>query len=194
MRVLVGCEFSGRVRDEFLKLGHDAWSCDIMPTRSPGPHRQCDVKNILGEGWDLMICHPPCTYLTVAGSRFFKRIDWRLKQLGAIELVKALLGADIPRICLENPVGILPRHIGPATQIINPYQFGDPDSKRTCLWLRGLPELRPTDVVQPIGQRKCHNPRWVYTKRSYRSPILKQERSITFRGIARAMADQWGVE
>ncbi len=147
MRVLVACEYSGRVRDAFLALGHDAMSCDLLPTESPGPHYQGDVFDIIGNGWDLMIAHPPCTHLAVSGARHFeaKRADGR--QQAALDFVRALLNAPIPRIALENPVSIISSAIRKPDQIIQPWQFGHGETKATCLWLKGLPLLTPTNIV-----------------------------------------------
>jgi len=183
MRVLVACEFSGIVRDAFLRRGHDAVSCDLRPTESDGPHIQKDVRRVLGDGWDLMIAHPPCTYLAVSGARWFK--ERKQQQEEALDFVRKLLGAPIHRIALENPVSVISTRIAPPDQIIQPFQFGHIDYKRTCLWLKNLPFLRPTRIV-PKGdrQRAVHNA----PQTKDRSKI----RSVTYTGIAEAMADQWG--
>lgn len=181
MKILVACEFSGTVRDAFAVCGHDAWSCDILPTDVPGQHYQCDVREILSEGWDLMIAHPPCTHLAVSGARWFKN---KVKeQAEALEFVKLLLAAPIPRIALENPVSIISSHVRKPDQIIQPWQFGHGETKATCLWLKGLSKLRPTDIVDGRENRIHKMPpsenRW-------------RERSKTYPGIAAAMAEQWG--
>lgn len=182
MRVLIACEFSGIVRDEFIKLGHDAWSCDLLPTESDGPHILDDVKHHLNKNWDLMICHPPCTHLAVSGARWFKN---KIKeQKDALDFVKVLLDAQIEKIALENPVSIISTHIRKPDQIIQPWQFGHGETKTTCLWLKNLPKLIPTDIVEG-RENKIHkmppsNDRW-------------KKRSITYKGIAIAMAEQWGA-
>ncbi len=181
MRVLVACEYSGIVRNAFKARGHDAWSCDLLPTESPGQHIQGNVVDILGQGWDLMIAHPPCTHLAVSGARWFylkKR-----EQEEALEFVRTLLDAPIPKICLENPVSIISTKIRPSTQIIQPWQFGHGEIKATCLWLKGLPKLQPTDVVKGREQRV-----WKMGP----SPERAKLRSKTYAGVASAMADQWG--
>lgn len=155
MKVLIACEYSGTVRDSFLSLGHDATSCDILPTESPGPHYQGDVRDILGDGWDLMVAHPPCTYLSVSGMHWTTRglRDPRLTE-DALDFVRVLLSAPVPMIALENPVSIISTRIRKPDQSINPWQFGHPESKRTCLWLVGLPLLVPTNVLPlPPGGR-----------------------------------------
>lgn len=184
MRVLVACEFSGIVRDAFASLGHDAWSCDILPTEKSGNHMQCDVLEVLNNNWDLMIAHPPCTYLANSGERWMKgNKERQQKRIEAIDFVKKLLGANIPRIALENPIGHLSTAIGKPSQIIQPYQFGHGETKATCLWLNGLPLLEPTNVVSGRLPKIHHMPpsqdRW-------------KNRSRTYPGIALAMAEQWG--
>lgn len=183
VRVLVACEFSGTVRDAFARLGHDAWSCDILPTDEPGQHIEGDALDVLGDGWDLMVAHPPCTHLAVSGARWFpqKRADGR--QQAALAFVRALLDAPIPRIALENPVSVISSHIRKPDQTIQPWQFGHGEVKRTCLWLKNLPALRPTNVV--AGREA----------RVHRLPPTEDRwklRSVTYRGIADAMAEQWG--
>jgi hypothetical protein len=181
MKILVACEYSGTVRDAFLKLGHNAWSCDLLPTESPGPHIQGDVLNILDDGWDLMIAHPPCTHLAVSGARWFK--DKKVEQAEALEFVSKLLNAPIPRIALENPISIISSKIRKPNQIIQPWQFGHGETKATCLWLKNLPLLKPTKIVEG-REPKVHmmppsEDRW-------------KLRSLTYKGIAKAMAQQWG--
>ena len=181
MKILIACEYSGTVREAFSKLGHDAWSCDILETEIPGNHLQCDVREILGDGWDMMIAHPPCTHLAVSGARWFK--DKKVEQAEALEFVRLLLNAPIERIALENPISIISSHIRKPDQIIQPWQFGHGETKATCLWLKNLPKLRPTNIVEGREQRIWKMPpgenRW-------------KERSRTFEGIAQAMANQWG--
>lgn len=182
-RVLVACEYSGRVRDAFIAAGHHAVSCDLLPSESPGPHVVGDVLPLLDQGWDLVIAHPPCTDLAVSGARHFaaKRADGR--QASALEFVRALLGCPAPRLALENPVSIISSVIRKPDQIVQPWQFGHGETKATCLWLRGLPPLVPTDVVDgrsPV----CH--------RMPPSADRWKKRSRTYPGIALAMATQWG--
>jgi site-specific DNA-cytosine methylase len=181
MRVLVACEFSGIVRDAFAERGHDAWTCDLINTEVPGPHYLCDVRLILDRDWDLMIAHPPCTYLAVSGARWWK--DRRKQQTEAIEFVSALAAAPIPRIAIENPIGALSTAWRKPDQIIQPWQFGHGEVKATCLWLKGLPKLTPTNIVEGRHARVHREPpsvdRW-------------KNRSRTLQGIADAMAEQWG--
>lgn len=181
MRVLVACEFSGRVRDAFLALGHDAVSCDLLPTEVAGPHIIGDVRQVLELGWDLMIAHPPCTYLCSSGARWWP--GHLVSQGEAIEFVRYLMAAPIPRIAVENPIGRLSTAIRKPDQIIQPWQFGVGEVKATCLWLKGLPKLQATDIVSgrvPSVHFAAPGPeRWRY-------------RSRTYMGIALAMADQWG--
>ena len=184
MKVLIACEYSGAVRDAFLAKGHEAMSCDLLPTDAHGPHYQGDVRDVLDYGWDLMIAHPPCTHLSVSGARHFeaKRMDGR--QQSGVSFVRMLARADIPRIAIENPVSVLSSLWRKPDQIIQPWQFGHGETKATCLWLKGLPPLRPTNVVE--GREA----------RIHRMPPSKdrwKERSATYAGIAQAMADQWGA-
>jgi hypothetical protein len=181
MRVLVACEFSGVVRDAFIARGHEAMSCDLLPTERPGPHYQGDVRDVLGGGWDLMVAHPPCTHLAVSGARWFK--DKLPEQAEALEFVRSLLDAPVHRIALENPVSVISSRIRKPDQIIQPWQFGHGVVKTTCLWLRNLPVLRPTDVVDG---------RHPEVHRMPPSPTRWKDRSRTYQGIAEAMADQWG--
>jgi len=180
MRVLVACEFSGTVRDAFRRRGHEAVSCDLLDGEVAGPHVQGDVLDIIGHGWDLMIAHPPCTHLAVSGARWFK--DKRAEQLDALLFVQALLDAPIPMIALENPISIISSRIRKPDQIIQPYMFGHGETKATCLWLKGLPKLVPTNIVEGREQRVHRMPP---------GPDRWKERSRTFAGIAEAMADQW---
>lgn len=180
MKVLIACEFSGTVRDAFISKGHDAVSCDLLPTESDGPHIQGDVLEVLGEGWDLMIAHPPCTHLAVSGARWFKYKQ--AEQAEALDFVRALLDSRIEKIALENPVSIISSRIRKPDQTIQPWQFGHGETKRTCLWLKGLPLLQPTQIVDGREPRIHKLPpskdRW-------------KERSKTYPGIASAMAEQW---
>ena len=192
MRVLVACEFSGTVRNAFAKRGHTVVSCDLLPTESDcvgdSSHYQGDIRVLLDRGgWDLMVAHPPCTHLAVSGARWFK--DKQVEQAEALDFVRLLLDADIPRIALENPVSIISSKIRKPDQIIQPWMFGHDASKKTCLWLKNLPLLQPTDVIEkdlyanqtPSGQNKLgpSEDRW-------------KLRSVTYTGIAEAMAEQWG--
>ena len=181
MKVLVACEYSGRVRDAFISRGHDAMSCDLLPTDAPGPHYQGDVFDVIDDGWDLMIAHPPCTHLAVSGARWFK--DKQQKQANALLFVRRLLNSSIPKIALENPVSVISSHIRKPDQIIQPWQYGHGETKATCLWLKNLPKLTPTNIVDGREARVHKMPpsadRW-------------KLRSTTFQGIADAMASQWG--
>lgn len=191
MRVLVACEFSGRVRDAFLANGHDAWSCDIFPTEStPERHIVADVREVLVHHWDLLIAFPPCTYLAGSGARWWK--NKQKQQLAAIEFVKFLWNSKT-RVCIENPVGILSNAWRKPTQIIQPWQFGHPESKRTCLWLKGLPKLVPTDNIWRPGPWNNQGGYLGSTSQtSYGGKDRQRVRSLTYSGIAKAMADQWG--
>ena len=184
MRVLVACEFSGVVREAFRRRGHDAWSCDLLPAEDASPyHIQGDVLTVLNEGWDLMIAHPPCTHLAVSGARWFK--DKQTEQADALAFVRALLNAPIQRIALENPVSIISSRIRKPDQIVQPWMFGHGETKATCLWLKNLPRLTPTQVVSGREGRVWREPP---------GPDRWKRRSMTFQGLADAMADQWGVE
>ena len=189
--MLVGCEFSGVVRRAFRELGHDAWSCDILPASDDSPHHlHRDVRDVLSDGWDVAVFHPPCTHLAVSGARYFA--SKVREQAEALDFVRRLLDAPIPRIALENPVSVISSRIRKPDQIVQPWQFGHPESKTTCLWLKGLPPLRHTDVLPepscgywsnqtPSGQNKLGP-----------SPQRAALRATTYAGIAAAMADQWG--
>lgn len=190
MRVLVACEYSARVRDSFRALGHDAWSVDILPTEGdPEFHIIGDALKVLPLGWDMLIAFPPCTHLSKAGAQLWKKKQASGVQQEAIGFARTLWEADIPRICLENPIGILSRSIRKPDQIVHPYMFGEPYMKATCLWLKGLPPLLPDGEVVPDAY-------WVDSsnpgplRRGTRDP---RERSRTFLGIAAAMATQWGL-
>ena len=203
MKILVACEYSGIVRDAFAKQGHDAWSCDILPTESEGNHIQDDILNHLDKNWDMMIAHPPCTYLSNAGNRWFdeekygeqarERKELRLKSM---EFVKKLYDNNIPRICIENPVGFLNSNWKKPDQIVHPYHFGDTESKRTCLWLKNLQLLEHTNVVKPkiYGYHKGgkHKGKPIYFHEyQLRTKNRAKIRSKFWKGIAQAMADQW---
>lgn len=180
MKVLVACEYSGTVRNAFASKGCDAWSCDLLPTESAGNHYQCDVLDVLSFGWDLMIAHPPCTHLAVSGARWFK--DKKQEQEQALEFVRVLLNAPVKKIALENPISIISSRIRRPDQVIQPWQFGHGETKATCLWLKNLPKLTPTNIVEGRDARIHKMPpsadRW-------------KKRSKTYEGIAQAMADQW---
>jgi site-specific DNA-cytosine methylase len=189
-RVLVACEYSGTVRDAFISLGHEAMSCDILPTEYPGPHYRGDVFDVLNYPWDLMIAHPPCTHLAVSGSKYFqdKRMDGR--QQFAVSFFMRLARADIKHIAIENPVCIMSSAWRKPDQIVQPWQFGHPESKATCLWLKNLPALEPTNVLQKRD-------RWENQTQSGQNRLPPSEdrwkiRSRTYSGIALAMAEQWG--
>lgn len=180
MRILVACEFSGTVRDAFAALGHDAWSCDLLPSETSGNHIQGDVLSVITQGWDLMIAHPPCTHLAVSGARWMEKKGQLV--FDALDFVRALMAAPIDRICIENPVSIISSRIRKPDQIIQPWQFGHGETKATCLWLKGLPSLKPANIVEGRENRIHRMPpsadRW-------------KERSRTYKGIAQAMANQW---
>jgi len=188
MKVLIACEYSGRVRDAFIKLGHKAISCDLLPTDSPGPHYQGDVFDIIDNDFDLMIAHPPCTYLCNSGVRWLTGNTERKKQMAAGAcFFRELLECDIPKICIENPimhkyaVEIIGRR---QDQIIQPWQFGHGETKATCLWLKGLPHLKPSKIVEGRKQRVHQLPP---------SKERSKLRSLTYQGIANAIAKQWSV-
>lgn len=191
MRVLVACEYSGTVRDAFKERGHDAWSCDLLPTDSPGQHIQCDVLEVLNDEWDLVIAHPPCTHLAVSGARWFK--DKQKEQGEALEFFRKILEAPVNKICVENPVSIVSSRIRKPDQTIQPWMFGHEVSKKTCLWLKNLPLLTPTNIVGKgefvtfsSGKKM---PSWYNLSPGEDRWKI---RSKTFEGIAKAMAEQWG--
>ena len=219
MRVLIACEYSGTVRDAFIRAGHDAMSCDLLPTEKPGPHYQGDVMRVINDGWDLMIAHPPCTYLSVSGMHWTTRglRDSKLTD-DALAFVRLLMDAPIPRIAIENPVSVISSKVRKPDQIISPYQYGHDASKKTCLWLKNLPLLRPTHFIQPrwvccnmplsdgVGKYRCANcngdkkarPRWRNQTASGQNKLPPSAdrwkiRSATYPGIADAMAHQWGL-
>jgi len=192
LKILVSCEFSGTVRDAFIAKGHDAMSCDLLPTESEGPHYQGDVRDILDGGWDLMIAHPPCDHLAVSGAAWFKQKQEDGRQQQGIDFFMLMVNAPIPKKCIENPVGIMSSRYRKPDQIVNPWQFGDSISKKTCLWLFNLPPLVPTDIVEPSkyitspsGKRY---PEWNWNTGGGSG----KKRSMFFEGMAKAMADQWG--
>lgn len=232
MKVLIACEFSGIVRDAFAARGHDAWSCDLLPSERPGNHIQGDARNVLDKGWDLMVCHPPCTYLTCSAEWAYADGPYHMKlkpatlvgaarraaRAEAVEFCRLLLGAPVPRIALENPRGHLSSAIRKPDQTIQPHQFGEDASKATCLWLANLPPLAPTRHVEPrwvccgrtlpdgVGRFGCPNclgerralPRWANQTDSNQNNLPQTDdrwalRSLTYQGIADAMADQWGT-
>lgn len=181
MRVLIACEFSGIVREAFKEAGHEVMSCDLLPSEIPGNHYQGDVRDVLNDGWDLMIAHPPCTYLCSSGARWWS--GRQAEQLEALDFVRLLMNQDIQRIAIENPIGRISKAIRKPDQIIQPWQFGHGETKSTCLWLNGLTPLVPTSVVggreSRVHRETCHPDRW-------------KRRSRTYQGIADAMASQWG--
>ena len=183
MKVLVACEYSGVVRDAFISRGHDAMSCDLLPTDKPGPHYQGDIRDVLDDAWDLMVAHPPCTHLAVSGARHFARKAASGEQQAALDFVRMLLDAPVPKICLENPVSIISTRIRKPSQIVQPWMFGHGETKATCLWLKGLPLLIPTNIVDGREARVHKLPP---------SPDRWKLRSTTYQGIADAMSQQWG--
>lgn len=218
LKVLIACEYSGTVRDAFIARGHEAISCDLLPTERPGPHYQGSVTDIINDGWDLMVAHPPCTYLSVSGMHWTTRglRDPKLTEC-ALNFVRILMDAPIERIAIENPVSVISSRIRKLDQIIQPWMFGDDASKKTCLWLKNLPRLQPTQHIEPkwfccgvalpsgVGKYGCANcngenearPRWGNQTASGQNKLGPSKdrwkiRSTTFQGIANAMADQWG--
>ena len=183
MRVLIACEYSGRVRDAFRRRGHDAMSCDLLPTEVDGPHYQGPVEDVLDDGWDLMVAHPPCTHLAVSGSRHFEQKIADGTQAAALDFVRLLMDAPIDRWCIENPVSVISSAIRPPDQIIQPWEYGHGEVKATCLWLKNLPRLLPTKHVEGREERVHRMPP---------GPDRWKERSRTFAGVAEAMGDQWG--
>lgn len=193
MRVLVACEFSGTVRDAFAARGHDAWSCDLLPSESPGQHYQGTILDhrIVHEPWDLLIAHPDCTFLTVSANAYAGE-EWRIEaRLSAMHFVRALWAFPVQRVCIENPVGVLSTFWRQWTQTIQPWQFGDDASKNTCLWLRGLPELIPVNALP--GDKKTRRANQTPSGQNKLGPSKDRAkiRSLTYPGIASAMAEQW---
>ena len=192
MKVLVACEYSGKTRDSFIRNGYDAISCDFLQTERPGKHYQGDVRDIINDGFDLMVAHPSCQHLAVSGSRHFWRKQKEQKE--ALDFVRLLMNCNIPRWCIENPISVISSAIRPPDQIIQPYEYGDPYQKSTCLWLKNLPLLRPTKIVDkgefyisPSGKKI---PKWLAVLGSGKG----KERSMSFDGISNAFGDQWGDE
>tara|TARA_R100000654_G_scaffold38569_2_gene64330 strand:+ start:28 stop:642 length:615 start_codon:yes stop_codon:yes gene_type:complete len=190
MKVLVACEYSGKTRDSFTRNGHDAMSCDFLPTESPGKHYQGDVRDIINDGFDLMVAHPSCQHLAVSGAKHFYRKEKEQKE--SLDFVRMLMNCNIPRWCIENPISVISSAIRPPDQIIQPYEYGDPFQKSTCLWLKNLPLLRPTKIVHkgefyisPSGKKL---PAWYSNSKNWK------DRSRTFSGISNAFGDQWGDE
>jgi len=199
MRVLVACEYSGTVRDAFAKQGHYAMSCDILPTETEGPHYQGDVLDILNDGWDLIIAHPPCTYLSKAGARWLYaggKIDEERLEKGkaAREFFYAMMNAKCERIAVENPTPLKVYNLPCHTQAIQPYEFGHPYSKRTLLWLKNLPMLKPTNIIDNYKPYLPSNTGGKKRGQSYSIGISKnwKQSAKTFEGVAEAMANQWG--
>jgi hypothetical protein len=196
MKVLIACEQSGTVRDAFIAAGHDAMSCDLLPSDKPGPHYQGDVLDVLWDGWNLMIAHPPCTYLASSGLHWNKRRPERAQQTeDALELVRALLFVPIAHIALENPIGCISSRIRKPDQTIQPWMFGHDASKATCLWLKNLPQLRRTELIEPRlvnGKERWANQTDSGQNRLPPSADRAKIRSVTYQGIADAMAAQWG--
>ena len=193
VRVLVACEYSGAVRDAFRAAGHDALSCDLLPSDGPGPHYQGPAQDIIGQGWDLMVAHPPCTYLSVSGMHWTKR-GLRDPQLteDALAFVRLLMDAPVPRIAIENPISVISSRIRKPDQIIQPWQFGHDASKATCLWLQGLPLLQPVNQLPGDHKTRRANQTPSGQNKLGPSPDRWKLRSRTYDGIANAMAQQWG--
>jgi hypothetical protein len=194
MRILVACEYSGAVRDAFIALGHEAMSCDLLPTDVDGPHHQGNVFDVIGDGWDLMVAHPPCTYLSVSGMHWTTRglRDPKLTE-DALQFVRDLMDAPIERIAIENPVSVISTRIRKPDQIIQPWWFGDDASKKTCLWLKNLPLLTPTDMLDGDSKTRRGNQTASGQNKLPPSKDRWKLRSATFQGIANAMAQQWGA-
>ena len=184
MRVLIACEYSGIVRDAFLVKGHHAISCDLLPTESLGPHYQGDIRDVLYKEWDMVLAFPPCTHLAVSGARWFKEKQKDGRQQAGIDFFNLFTGLDCPKVAIENPIGIMSTHYRKPDQIIQPWQFGHGETKAICLWLKGLPRLKPTNIVEGRKPRIWYMPP---------GPERAKKRSRFFPGIAKAMADQWGL-
>lgn len=191
MRILVACEYSGTVREAFRKMGHDAWSCDLLPSDDNSPyHIQGDLFEVINDGWDMALFFPPCTYLCSSGLHWNKRRPERAKLTEeAVEFVKRLYNCNIPKIAIENPIGCLSTRLRKPDQIIQPWQFGEDASKATCLWLRGLPALKETNVIK---KKRYSNQTESGQNKLPPSPDRWKIRSKTYQGIADAMASQWG--
>jgi hypothetical protein len=196
MKILIACEYSGRVRDAFIAKGHEAVSCDLLDTDSPGPHYKGPVEDLLNMHWDMIIAFPPCTYLCSSGLHWNKKDPSRRRKTEeALKFVEMLLSADVDKICLENPVGCISTRIRKPDQIIQPWQFGEDASKQTCLWLKNLPKLEPTEIIEPriVNGKK----RWANQTDSGQNKLPPSKdrwkiRSLTYQGIANAMANAWG--
>jgi len=184
MRILLACECSGAVRDAMLALGHEALSCDLLPSETPGPHYQGDVRDVLGYPWDMIIAFPPCTDLTVSGARWFADKRMVGAQHASVAFFMLFARHDCPRVAIENPVGIMSSLWRKPDQVIQPWQFGHGETKATCLWLKGLPTLQPTNIVDGREARVHRMPP---------GPDRAKERSRTYSGVAQAMADQWAA-
>lgn len=195
MNILIACECSGRVRDAFIAKGHNAWSCDLLPSETPGPHLQEDVTAVLAREWDTVIAFPPCTHLCVSGARHFAQKRENGKQQQGIDFFMQFANCSAPRVAIENPVGIMSSVWRQPTQIIQPYEFGEPFSKKTCLWLKNMPRLTPTNVVERGEQTTYASgrsmPKWYADAFSLPPKERAKIRSRTFQGIANAMAEQW---
>ena len=193
MRVLIACEYSGRVRDEFIKLGHEAMSCDLLPTDAPGPHYQGDVRDVLDYPWDMMIAHPPCTDLAVSGAAWFAKKRMAGQQQASASFFMMLAKADIPQIVIENPVCVMSSLWRKPDQTIQPWMFGHTEQKATCLWLKNTPPLAPTNIVKDEMMLLPKNQR---ERLHYLPPSADRWklRSETYLGIAQAMASQWGKQ
>lgn len=202
MKVLIACEFSGTIRDKFSEKGHDAWSCDLLESETDGNHYKGSVFSILNDGWDLMIAHPPCTYLALSGNRWLYNKDgsknkkrWE-QRWDALDFVWKLMKADIGKICIENPLSCISSQIRKPDQIIEPYMFGDEAQKPTCLWIKGLPKLRATKIVGRgefvVSKSGNKMAKWYSDAFNHSKQLRQKIRSKTFNGIAQAMADQWG--
>ena len=197
MKVLIGCEFSGIVRDEFTKLGHDAWSCDLLPSEKEGNHIQANIFEVIGMGWDLAILHPPCTDLAVSGAKWFSEKIADGRQQNSIEFFLALTKIEVPRVAIENPVGIMSTHYRKPDQIVHPWQFGETYEKTTCLWLTNLPLLIPTEIVDKGEFQLLRSgkklPTWYSNAPKPKNGLPRGlYRSRTPIGLARAYAQQWG--
>lgn len=192
-RILIGCEFSGIVRDAFTRQGHDAWSCDLLPSEVEGNHLQCDIRDVLNDGWDLAIFFPPCTYLCSSGLHWNKRRPERaVLTEEALDFVRLLLNAPIPRIALENPIGRINTAIRKPDQVIQPYEYNHNESKATCLWLKNLPLLIPTKILPGGRKARRDNQTPSGQNKLGPSPTRWKERSRTYYGVAAAMSMQWG--
>jgi hypothetical protein len=196
MKVLIACEFSGTVRDAFTKQGHDAWSCDLEPSETPGNHHQGNVLDILDKGWDLMIAHPPCTHLAVSGARHFAKKIADGRQQEGIDFFMKLVDSNIPRYAIENPIGIMSSKYRKPDQIVNPWEYGHRVTKATCLWLKNLPKLTPTNIVDKgeiwTAKSGKQMSQWYYDTSCLPPKEREKARNKTFQGIADAMAEQWG--